>query len=417
MLYQLEEILPDHSPLLVRKICKDLLPESNESERKEENDSNLDSIFNITGMLKCGSGRGKEQDGDDDYDAYEEEKEAEQGQGHDVREKNRGNDSFKSNRSRSRARRDTSLDIDGDIDDYRERRIGGYGTVTDKYRNTGSEKETAGKYKSNNNQGKSMDVDDKWFKKDEGSSYDMDSDKDVEKVMMSRFDRDIISSDSDDVIKINQTVERNQRKYMKDIKNENPVDDDSSDLESNVIKDFYGSQFKKDSLNNEISSSGLQNKLQIKDPAQIPIERGKNGRRKGTDETRKTPHTARFIDSTVNSPSVISPYSSSDLRGSLTSIVNRKMAVNLYKNSIPRPLESNVDHFLITKFRTLFLGVLRFNYMKQIKCGRLPRESRAALILLNSIDVGMATVHTAGLQDWDAVKVDKDLVFLCFLFI
>ena len=30
-----------------------------------------------------------------------------------------------------------------------------------------------------------------------------------------------------------------------------------------------------------------------------------------------------------------------------------------------------------------------------------------ALVLLNSVDVGMETVHTDGLQDWDAVQVSE----------
>jgi hypothetical protein len=35
------------------------------------------------------------------------------------------------------------------------------------------------------------------------------------------------------------------------------------------------------------------------------------------------------------------------------------------------------------------------------------RGSLAAIVLLNSIDVGLETVHTDGLQDWDAVKVRR----------
>ena len=71
---------------------------------------------------------------------------------------------------------------------------------------------------------------------------------------------------------------------------------------------------------------------------------------------------------------------------------------------IRRSLDSAVNEPLITKFRIVFLEVLRKCFHRHIQQGRLPRGSHAALVLLNSIDIGLQTVHTAGLQDWDAVQ-------------
>ena len=62
------------------------------------------------------------------------------------------------------------------------------------------------------------------------------------------------------------------------------------------------------------------------------------------------------------------------------------------------------ERALLFKFRNVFLQVVRKHYFNQMSTGKLPRGSNAALALLNSIDVGLETCHTPGLQDWDAVK-------------
>jgi len=54
--------------------------------------------------------------------------------------------------------------------------------------------------------------------------------------------------------------------------------------------------------------------------------------------------------------------------------------------------------------------VLRKCYHRHIEEGRLPRGSRAALALLNSIDVGLEQSNTDGLQDWDAVQRALDSI-------
>ena len=71
---------------------------------------------------------------------------------------------------------------------------------------------------------------------------------------------------------------------------------------------------------------------------------------------------------------------------------------------VRRDLDAAINEPLITKFRIVFLEVLRKCYHRHVQQGRLPRGSQAALALLNSIDIGMETVHTDGLQDWDAVQ-------------
>ena len=71
---------------------------------------------------------------------------------------------------------------------------------------------------------------------------------------------------------------------------------------------------------------------------------------------------------------------------------------------IRRSISGAVNEPLITKFRIVFLEVLRKCFHRHIHQGRLPRGSQAALVLLNSIDIGLQTVHTDGLQDWDAVQ-------------
>lgn len=75
-----------------------------------------------------------------------------------------------------------------------------------------------------------------------------------------------------------------------------------------------------------------------------------------------------------------------------------------YFGGVQRDLDGAINEPLITKFRIVFLEVLRKHYHRHVQEGRLPRGSQAALTLLNSIDIGMETVHTDGLQDWDAVR-------------
>jgi hypothetical protein len=125
--------------------------------------------------------------------------------------------------------------------------------------------------------------------------------------------------------------------------------------------------------------------------------------------------------SSIPTPALVLSALHSEMFGSHSSTKNR-MAGSSF-NFVPRSVSSPVDFNLIKKFRIIFLRVVRLNYMKQVQSGRLPRGSYAAQVLFNSIDVGMATVHTDGLQDWDAVNVSAvpslahcSLVFLSILF-
>ena len=52
---------------------------------------------------------------------------------------------------------------------------------------------------------------------------------------------------------------------------------------------------------------------------------------------------------------------------------------------------------------------MRQLYWQYIKEGKLPRNSRAATILLYSIDIGLDTVNTPGLQDWDPLAKVVDI--------
>jgi NhaP-type Na+/H+ or K+/H+ antiporter len=60
-----------------------------------------------------------------------------------------------------------------------------------------------------------------------------------------------------------------------------------------------------------------------------------------------------------------------------------------------------VDEKLLDAYRAAFLQVVNLSYLRQISEGKLPRGSRAAIALLNSVDVGFDTTHTPGLQDFD----------------
>ena len=96
------------------------------------------------------------------------------------------------------------------------------------------------------------------------------------------------------------------------------------------------------------------------------------------------------------------PFSSTKESDVRTAAVSNKRASFLY--GVRRSMNSPVDEPLITKFRIVFLEVLRKCYHKHIHQGRLPRGSQAALVLLNSVDIGLQTVHTDGLEDYDAVE-------------
>ena len=66
---------------------------------------------------------------------------------------------------------------------------------------------------------------------------------------------------------------------------------------------------------------------------------------------------------------------------------------------------------LLANIRRVFLDVVRVSYWKQIKLGKLPRQSIAARILLSSIDFGLETIHTPGLQDWENIVDDHPFLF------
>eukprot|EP01041_Mallomonas_annulata_P003036 gene3036-5952_t len=65
---------------------------------------------------------------------------------------------------------------------------------------------------------------------------------------------------------------------------------------------------------------------------------------------------------------------------------------------------TSINLSLLVHVRAAFLNVVRAVYWKHIEEGKLPRNSASALALLYSIDVGHDTVHTPGLQDWDALQ-------------
>jgi hypothetical protein len=61
-------------------------------------------------------------------------------------------------------------------------------------------------------------------------------------------------------------------------------------------------------------------------------------------------------------------------------------------------------HFLLIKLLLILYARYRRSYLRQIREGRIPRGSLAALTLLESVDVGHDTCHTPGLQDWDFIN-------------
>ena len=58
-------------------------------------------------------------------------------------------------------------------------------------------------------------------------------------------------------------------------------------------------------------------------------------------------------------------------------------------------------------YTALYYTSLAYSFLVYLDCTLIifPRGGIAALVLLNSIDIGMETAHTDGLQDWDAIKV------------
>ena len=77
---------------------------------------------------------------------------------------------------------------------------------------------------------------------------------------------------------------------------------------------------------------------------------------------------------------------------------------------VERGLDAEIDKPLITKYRIVFYEILRRCYMRHIHEDRLPRGSRAALTLLNSIDIGLESVGTDGFDDWAAVQYNCTLI-------
>lgn len=73
--------------------------------------------------------------------------------------------------------------------------------------------------------------------------------------------------------------------------------------------------------------------------------------------------------------------------------------------SVPsiRYADSAVITELMCRVRATFLEVVRHIYWEHIREGKIPRDSNAATALLYSVDVGMDTVNTPGLQDWERV--------------
>lgn len=70
-----------------------------------------------------------------------------------------------------------------------------------------------------------------------------------------------------------------------------------------------------------------------------------------------------------------------------------------------------INEKILGNIRRVFLDVVRVSYWKQIKLGKLPRQSIAARILLSSIDFGLETIHTPGLQDWENIVDDHPFLF------
>jgi hypothetical protein len=59
---------------------------------------------------------------------------------------------------------------------------------------------------------------------------------------------------------------------------------------------------------------------------------------------------------------------------------------------------------MLTYIRDCFLHVVRTYYWKCVHTGRVSRHSVALQLLLSSVEVGLETIHTPGLQDWDFIQ-------------
>ena len=59
---------------------------------------------------------------------------------------------------------------------------------------------------------------------------------------------------------------------------------------------------------------------------------------------------------------------------------------------------------VLEQFREIFLKVVHLSYLQQISDGKLPRGSQAALVLLDSVEHGLDTAHTPGLQDFEDLR-------------
>ena len=77
---------------------------------------------------------------------------------------------------------------------------------------------------------------------------------------------------------------------------------------------------------------------------------------------------------------------------------------------------SEINRNLLTRLRITFLEVVRSAYWKQMEEGTLWRNSRTAMSLLYSIDVGLDSSHTPGHQDWDALKSSLEKIDFSWVF-
>jgi hypothetical protein len=59
---------------------------------------------------------------------------------------------------------------------------------------------------------------------------------------------------------------------------------------------------------------------------------------------------------------------------------------------------------MLTYIRDCFLHVVRTYYWKCVHTGQLSRHSVALQLLLSSVELGLETTHTPGLQDWEFIK-------------
>jgi hypothetical protein len=79
-----------------------------------------------------------------------------------------------------------------------------------------------------------------------------------------------------------------------------------------------------------------------------------------------------------------------------------------YKLLTPEKQQEIINELILEAEETHF----RNNLWKQMEEGTLWRNSRTALSLLYSIDVGLDSSHTPGHQDWDALKSSLEIASL-----